>query len=270
MAVLIRNLLALVVLAALTFFAWRSHQEVQDQRMRLAKLTAEIELAEEFLQLEHPRLHQALLASVDHYDAIHAIREQCETTGMELLREKYGTIKPYPDRYSILGLPSMRGETGRMPQVIGVQVPGQGRLWLQYVIQQKESPSAEYVDLVTDPIAPPVVDHAGPYEAPLPPGQHVVSISVERSSSGISPLRITLDDQLMLDTLIHSDVRGAAFTLGRTRQLNYRLGDISWLALRTNNFKRWQAEQSEQEKSYRFRIWLSEDPRGFPPFPGKR
>ena len=270
MAVLFRNLLALFVLVALALFAWRSHQEVQDQRAQLAQLTAEVESAEQFLHLENPRLHQALLASVDHHDAIHAVREECETTGMKRLREKYGTIKSFPDRYSILSLPSMRGETGRKPQVIGVQVPGEGKLWLQYVVQQKESPSAEYMDLITDPMTPPVVDHAGPYEAPLPPGQHVVSIDVERSSSGISPLRITLDDQPMLDTLIHSDVRGAAFTLGRTRQLNYKLGDISWLALRTNNFKRWEEDQAEQEKSYRFRIWLSEESSGSPPFPGQR
>ena len=189
----VRNLLALVVVAALSIVAWRSHQDAQRERNRLTKLLTEIESAEQEikraedrLHLGNPPLHQAIR---DEYEAIRNVRKQCDAN-IELLREKYGSIEPRSPRVlSIKNLPSMRGDTGETPVALRVYVPEEREVWLKYGVHDRgESSSSERTLLSPDfesalmrqsPIGP-----VGPYEKRLPPGHHLLSMTIGDAEAG--------------------------------------------------------------------------------------
>ena len=137
----IRNLLAIVAVAALSMVAWRSHRDVQREQDRLAILRqqAAIKSVQQNLLPDNPFLHQAIRNTTDEYEVIRKLRIQCDA-GMELLREKYGRIEPSgPGIVSIRSLPSIRGDTGKPPVAFSIYVPEERKVWIKHGVRDSRS-----------------------------------------------------------------------------------------------------------------------------------
>jgi hypothetical protein len=270
----IRNLLALVVVAALGIVAWRSHQDAQREQDRLTKLLTEIKSAEQRLSLDNPPLHQAMLITRDEYEAIRKLRKHCDAN-IELLREKYGSIEPRgPDVLSIRNLPSIRGDTGQTPVALRVYTPKERKVWIKYGVHNNMNSIPASPDFESGLLRQSPFDHVGPYEKRLSPGQHVLSMTIGDASAGSLPFRITLDSRILIDSAFKSASHTGGGVIGSTpqamQQMNFKDGKLHWGGLISARMTLRDDEGNNPPKSFKFLVWLSDETSGLSSFPGSQ
>jgi hypothetical protein len=271
----IRNLLTMVVVAALGIVVWRSRQDAQRDQYQLAMLRTEIKRAEDRLHVDNPVLHQARR---DEYEAIRKLRKQCDAN-IELLREKYGSIEPRGPRIlSIKNLPSMRGDTGGTPVALRVYVPEEREVWLKYGVHDHGesssfgrtllSPDFESALMRQSPIGP-----VGPYEKLLTPGHHVLSMTIGDAEAGSLPLRITFDSIALIDSRLKSASQiggGVVSSKPKMQQMDFRDGKLHWGSLISKSMSFPCGEEDNPRRRLLFHLWLSNESSGFSDFPGSQ
>lgn len=268
----IRNLLALVVVAALGIVAWRSDQEAQREQDRLTKVLTkiesaerEIESAEIRLHLDNPPLHQAIR---DEYAAIRKSRKQCDAN-IELLREKYGRIEPQgPNVVSIRTLPSIRGDTGQTPVAYRVYVPEARKVWLKYGVRDSNSYSvAANTEFEPELLRQSPFDQGGPCEKLLPPGQHILSMTIGDAEAGSLPFRITLDSSVLISSRLKSASSTGGDYLKAPRQWDYKRSNLAKGGLMSAKMTLRDDDENNPPTSFQFLVWLSDETSGFSAFP---
>ena len=204
----LRSLFALIVVAALGVFTWRSVEDAQVEKNRLTTILNEIESAKTglanaeaqnaWLHLDKPVLQQAMQ---DEYAAIQSLREQSEAH-LPWLRDKYASIEPRgPDVVSIRSLPAISGSLGETTIAYRIYAPPEREVWVQCGMKT----SAYGSDSGTEP---PALSQAiqrrlsdiGRYEQRLSPGEHVVSITWGRNDGDQIRIRVTLDSSVLIDS----------------------------------------------------------------------
>lgn len=269
----IRNLLALVAVAALGMVAWRSHQDAQREQDRLSTLRRQtaIKSAEQNLFSDNPLLHQAMRNTRDEYEAIRKLRIQCDA-GIELLREKYGRIEPSgPGIVSIRALPSIRGDTGKPPVAFRIYVPEERKVWIKYGVRDSKSRSvaanSEFEPAILHQVP---FDHDGPYEIRLTPGQHVLSMTIGDTDAGSLPFRINLDASVLVDSRLNSASHTGGGSTYAPLQLDFKNSNLAKSGLMSAKMTLRGDAKNESPKSYQFLVWLSDESSGYSAFPGSQ
>jgi hypothetical protein len=264
----IRDLFALVLLAALGLLAWQMSDAVDRDRVRLTLLHSEIKSLETSLRLDNPLLHQAILDSQDELESLAAMRER-SLEHFETLRQKYSALEPREGAvFSIRGIPSLSTDTGPAPVVYRMSVPEQRPVWFKFGVHlARETMTSKTPDdgrglLPNSPFGP-----SGPYEIRLPAGVQSISIALGAAKDGAIPLRIALGENTLFRSLFVSPgVSGTSFshTTPSTQDDVAADQQLPWLLT-----AKLDQRESGNEKGFEFTVWLSDHSSNFQSFPGE-
>ncbi len=266
----IREMLALALVAALAMVAWRADNEVKAKQITLEQLASEVDTKEASLLVKSPELHKSMLIVLDEADQMRKARETCEQH-VETLIKKYGKIEPAGrDIVSMRTLPTIRLHGSDIPVVFRVWVPEDRKVWIKYGVHETKSgiQSARGGEQEGDLLDESPFDDSGPFAYELAPGEHLVRVGVGSSVDGLLPVKLQLDDQLLLETAFRSPhVTGAgSMHVSGKQQIDYG-PDRKLPNLFTGNMSLQDESGNRPPKSFGFSIWLSENDGNFKEFP---
>lgn len=264
----IRTVLGLTFLAALGALAWNTMQHAQRNQAHAQQLRSETQTLEALLHRRDPARHQARLHELDQYEALRAMRAKA-IRQFGRLREKYGVVEPRgPDVLSMRNLPSLAADGGPSPVVFRLSVPSSRRIFLKAGVHASRayaSTSSEADDL--DFLTESAYQLSGPFEMLLPAGDHTLSIARGAIQAGAQRLRITLDDEVLLETAFVADqlTGGGSSSISAPVQIDYEAGQPLPLLVSLKNSIEHKASTAADTPE--FSVWLSGQSSGFSEFP---
>jgi hypothetical protein len=264
----IRDLLALVFLAALGLLAWQMSDAVNRDRVRLTLLNSEIKSLEARLRLDNPVLHQAILHSQDELESLAAMRER-SLEHFEALRKKYSVIEPRDGAvFSIRGIPSLATDGGPAPVVFRMSVPEQRPVWFKFGVRlARQSMASETPDDGRDLLPDSPLGRSGPFEIRLPAGVQSISIVLGAAKDGAIPLRIELgEDTLLRSLFVSPGISGTSFSYpSLLLQQDFSANQpLPWLMSSEFDYR-----EAGGKKPFEFTVWLSDHSSDFQSFPGE-
>jgi hypothetical protein len=263
----LRDLLALVFLAALGLLAWRSGDDARREKLRLAQLQDKIKALEAEVRWDQPALHQAILHTHEEFQPLGAMRER-SLAHFDVLREKYSVMEPREANVlSLRGVPSLPPDSGSAPVLYRLLVPPERDVWLKFAVHvaEKSGQQSKTLDEARDLLSESSLGASGPFEVPLPPGEHWLRIVTGPAREGALPVLISLDETVLLrKSFISADVRGtsSSYTSALTQFDVHPRDDLPRLLTAKMGL-----EQGSTEPAYAFSVWLSDRTSNFARFP---
>jgi hypothetical protein len=191
------------------------------------------------------------------------MRETAETQFLRL-HEKYRQIEPRDaTTLSIRSVPSLPAEAHPAPTLFRLIVPSRRPVWLKFGVHEESISNTSTIADKASFLSESAFTRAGPYQMRIPTGDHLLSILRGPDREDSAPLRIAIDDQVLLQTTIVSeDLSGFGGShISASRQLDYPAGKaLPWL-------QSGKAHLGNKNNSAEFSVWLSDQASDFQEFP---
>jgi hypothetical protein len=263
----IRDLMALVLLLALGLLAWRTSNEAKRANAQSEQLGNEIESLEAVLRLDDPAIHQAILHTTDEFESLDQMRER-SLAHFESLREKHSAMMPRSaDVLSLRSIPSLPDDGASAPVIFRLLVPEARPAWLKFGVHMTR-PTAHSSKALDDHPgfrSESLLGVSGPFEAPLPPGDHTITIAMGAAHEGAVPVVIALHDKTLLQSSFASSDGVGFSNISARSQIDFRPNqELPWLLTAEMN-----RDQTGTDESQVFSVWLSDRPSNFKGFPGE-
>jgi len=261
----------LITLAALAMVAFQTRRVVAQKKLELDQLQSELDTKsfQDSAQL-NKKYRETNQALIDLRSALQENRERCEQA-MTGIVERYATIERRdPAQLSIRSYPTLRSDSERASTAFLVSVPTDRTVWLKLGMHQsRQSPADGIKDSEKSLIQDAPFDVVGPFELPLPAGEHVVYATVERPQQGQLTVRLRLDDRVLAEIKnragTSADTSGS-MSIAAMKQVDY--GPKRPLPrLLTQRLDVREDPNSEQEVEYSLSVWLSRTSSAFVEFP---
>ncbi len=264
----LRTLCLLVVLMSLAVLAWSTWDGLQRDRTQVAELQRAIDEVGVKLRVNQPALHAALIHSLDEYEPLIALREIANNQ-TALLREKYSHVEIRDaDTVSLREVPTVVSAPQFSSDSFRIFVPESRAVWLKFAVHQRTEKyhnRAKFDQIETWATHSPLSIN-GPFEYQLPSGMHVLTVSYEPLKVDQQPIKVRLNQQVLLRTVYtqsHS-FHSRTFLPAREQKDFGPSQALPWL-LSSDLVQ--ESDFGREGNEYAFSLWLSDRSSQFLHFP---